>query len=327
MSHKLTLWICLWLILQYNAVMVHLVIGYQVLLLITAVAALILIQIGKTKIGFLKPFFWSYLFFTLIILLDLSIIYFSSNISIKPTYTGFYGYVIVQSLLFYLFYIFLLLTQLKLLNKKRGKKQKIIIIAAIITLPFVVSPICIIFSADLKNIIFKKTYFLFIIPYLVLSFYSTLLLIKNYRLNLIKMTSRIFIPALGLFTIICFFQAIAAFIYKFNNPVISMKINVDSRGFIESNLGFLFLSISIIIFIVKHLTLKKKLPDITTLLSLGLTPREAELAILIIKGLNNQDIANKLFISVSTVKTHINNIFRKTGAESRVDFMEQMSSL
>jgi DNA-binding NarL/FixJ family response regulator len=49
----------------------------------------------------------------------------------------------------------------------------------------------------------------------------------------------------------------------------------------------------------------------------GLTAREAEVLILIATGRTNAQIAAALVVSPSTVKTHINNIFAKTGATDR----------
>ena len=48
-----------------------------------------------------------------------------------------------------------------------------------------------------------------------------------------------------------------------------------------------------------------------------LTPREAETLKLIAAGLSNAEIAAALVVSDATVKTHINRIFRKTGARDR----------
>jgi LuxR family transcriptional regulator, maltose regulon positive regulatory protein len=45
--------------------------------------------------------------------------------------------------------------------------------------------------------------------------------------------------------------------------------------------------------------------------------RELEVLALIAAGRSNQEIANKLFVSVTTVKTHVNNLYRKLGARSR----------
>ncbi|WP_369190501.1 response regulator [Streptomyces sp. R08] len=49
----------------------------------------------------------------------------------------------------------------------------------------------------------------------------------------------------------------------------------------------------------------------------GLTAREAEVLVLIAEGLTNQEIARALHVSTATVKTHINNLFAKTGLKDR----------
>jgi DNA-binding NarL/FixJ family response regulator len=49
----------------------------------------------------------------------------------------------------------------------------------------------------------------------------------------------------------------------------------------------------------------------------GLTTREAEVLTLLAAGLSNAEIAQRLFLSNATVKTHINRIFAKTGARDR----------
>ena len=49
----------------------------------------------------------------------------------------------------------------------------------------------------------------------------------------------------------------------------------------------------------------------------GLTYREAEVLTLLASGLSNAEIAQRLFLSNATVKTHINRIFAKTGARDR----------
>ena len=49
----------------------------------------------------------------------------------------------------------------------------------------------------------------------------------------------------------------------------------------------------------------------------GLTARETEVLSLLAAGLSNAEIAQRLYLSHATVKTHINRIFAKTGARDR----------
>ena len=49
-----------------------------------------------------------------------------------------------------------------------------------------------------------------------------------------------------------------------------------------------------------------------------LTERELDVLALIADGDSNQEIARKLVVTLATVKTHVNHIFGKLGAESRV---------
>lgn len=58
-------------------------------------------------------------------------------------------------------------------------------------------------------------------------------------------------------------------------------------------------------------------PNPGALLSLGLTPREAEVLFWIAQGKSNPDIATILGAAVRTVHKHVENIFRKLGCETR----------
>ena len=53
----------------------------------------------------------------------------------------------------------------------------------------------------------------------------------------------------------------------------------------------------------------------------GLTVREREVLALIGAGLNNSEIADRLFVSTATVKTHINNLFAKLHLRDRAQAM------
>lgn len=51
--------------------------------------------------------------------------------------------------------------------------------------------------------------------------------------------------------------------------------------------------------------------------STSLTPREAEILVLVAQGLSNDEIAANLFISTHTAKTHVKRIMGKIGAHDR----------
>jgi DNA-binding NarL/FixJ family response regulator len=51
--------------------------------------------------------------------------------------------------------------------------------------------------------------------------------------------------------------------------------------------------------------------------NLGLTQRESEVLELMVRGLSNRAIANRLIVGEETVKTHVRNIYRKLDASDR----------
>jgi LuxR family maltose regulon positive regulatory protein len=58
-----------------------------------------------------------------------------------------------------------------------------------------------------------------------------------------------------------------------------------------------------------------------------MTARELEVLRLISGGLTNQQIADQLFISAGTVKTHVKNIYGKLDVHNRVQAVERAQAL
>jgi LuxR family transcriptional regulator, maltose regulon positive regulatory protein len=59
----------------------------------------------------------------------------------------------------------------------------------------------------------------------------------------------------------------------------------------------------------------------------GITPRELEILRLIVAGLSNVVIARQLVLTHATVKTHVNNLYKKLGVRNRVQALERARQL
>lgn len=65
----------------------------------------------------------------------------------------------------------------------------------------------------------------------------------------------------------------------------------------------------------------------TELDKLGISRRELEVLELMARGLSNQEIAEKLFVSLNTVKTHTSNLFEKLDVKRRGQAAEKAKKL
>jgi len=59
-------------------------------------------------------------------------------------------------------------------------------------------------------------------------------------------------------------------------------------------------------------------------LNYGLTQREREVVLLVRQGYKYKEIADQLFISERTVTTHVQNVFKKTGASNKLDLFHML---
>ncbi|MGV3509002.1 MAG: response regulator transcription factor [Sphingobacteriaceae bacterium] len=65
----------------------------------------------------------------------------------------------------------------------------------------------------------------------------------------------------------------------------------------------------------------------TELKKLNLSNREYQVLQLLAKGNSNAEISDKLFLSLSTVKTHVSNLFIKMDVKSRTQAIEKAKRL
>ena len=79
------------------------------------------------------------------------------------------------------------------------------------------------------------------------------------------------------------------------------------------------------VLIVKEVPVPASIPftlNEQRLKNLGITRRELEILELIAQGLSNREIADKLFVSENTVKTHSSRLFDKLGARRRTQAVQ-----
>jgi DNA-binding CsgD family transcriptional regulator len=67
--------------------------------------------------------------------------------------------------------------------------------------------------------------------------------------------------------------------------------------------------------------------DESRLEALGISKREYEVLELMAKGLSNQEIADKLFVSLNTIKTHSSNLFLKLEVKRRTQAIQRAKEL
>jgi len=65
----------------------------------------------------------------------------------------------------------------------------------------------------------------------------------------------------------------------------------------------------------------------TELKKLNLSSREYEVLQLLAKGYSNTDIAESLFLSLSTIKTHVSNLYLKIDVKSRTQAIDKAKRL
>jgi DNA-binding CsgD family transcriptional regulator len=123
-----------------------------------------------------------------------------------------------------------------------------------------------------------------------------------------------------IFGIIGFCETMLGFIHQFTSP--EVLLSADNRGFLFSTIPYVLFGGVLFYYFGAYLLAEKRPPHRLPgdlMQKYGISPREQEVISLMNRGLSNREIAEKLFISLSTVKTHAHNIYEKTGTKSRYD--------
>lgn len=110
----------------------------------------------------------------------------------------------------------------------------------------------------------------------------------------------------------------ALFLYLENKLSLVYKEEAEQKYSVSMLLnGIAILIIGSLIFLV----LRKRRKTQNTVITSSLSKQENTIKELILSGKTNKEIANELFISVNTVKTHISNIYSKLNIASRKELL------
>lgn len=86
----------------------------------------------------------------------------------------------------------------------------------------------------------------------------------------------------------------------------------------DVNNGKTYIQPSVASMLIEEINSKEKEVNGDLLKIEALTKREYEVLTLVAEGLNNREIAERLFISEKTVKNHVSNIFKKIDVNDRI---------
>lgn len=95
-----------------------------------------------------------------------------------------------------------------------------------------------------------------------------------------------------------------------------------------SPLLFLVANIMAVIFFTKHalslaVNFNTTEPSASFYECYGITPRERDIVVELLKGTSYKEMTEKLFISINTVKKHVNNIYRKAEVKNRMELLQK----
>ncbi|MDC6366139.1 MULTISPECIES: response regulator transcription factor [Flavobacteriaceae] len=129
-------------------------------------------------------------------------------------------------------------------------------------------------------------------------------------------------------------------IFVFSSLIVSLLVlfKLSKYSYLSGDISIevLIAVIALVFFLIGiYINQKKAIPNIDQPLpfdskkvdGIGLSKREYEVLVEISKGMSNKEIAEKLFVSESTVKTHVSNLLLKLDAKRRTQALQKAKEL
>ena len=141
-----------------------------------------------------------------------------------------------------------------------------------------------------------------------------------------KTKIRTFIIGFLIFASVGYAESIFSFFRFFGATTRTLQ---PDRGFLYSSVPYALYGVFLIVYFLRYPTSTPLANDgipAEFLSKYGITEREREIIVKVMQGKSNEDIARELFISLATVKTHLYNIYKKVGIDSRYDLIARVHS-
>jgi DNA-binding CsgD family transcriptional regulator len=122
------------------------------------------------------------------------------------------------------------------------------------------------------------------------------------------------------FGLVGFSESVLSFVREIINPVVVMT--AAGQEFLISTVPYVLFGGVLAYYFGSYLVADSRPPrDVSDDVArrFGVSAREREVILLLNEGLGNREIAEKLFVSMATVKTHVHNIYEKTGVKGRYE--------
>ncbi|MBA4385999.1 MAG: hypothetical protein C0410_14770 [Anaerolinea sp.] len=305
----------------------HIQIAYDLLVIMIGLAALSIAGFWAVKSHeqYLRDFIILYSLFTLALVLSMLVKYIALNLQTIPSEVGFILIGMGQVANFGV-----LVAAIHFLNGfykvKKGRLLTLFFVLLLIVCAAVTfAPFGFHFNPGKQMISLGLGYRLGAIGYLAT--FTFLVLLGFTGLHRVWQNQiRTFVLGLMIFAAVGWLETLISFPSNFQQLELRMA---DNGKFLFSSIPYALYGIFLIWFFLNRFSPSSKLEfsvNDAFVSKYGITERECEIIQLIARGKSNADIAGELFISLATVKTHLHNIYRKVGIDSRFDLLAKLQS-
>jgi len=305
--------------------MIHFLLAFHTLVVMVGITTTVLFFVCHKKKLYLTPFQLFYFCFTLIFLFDFLASYAITNIQEESNLfvflMGAAGAIIGDAMLFFAIKTFHVLLMIN-----RPKTEWFIIAGLVLGSIIMVSPVGIEYMPEISAYKFKLgSYFSGVVSTIIFTYLISISILRVWKI--VDKADRYFGILLFAFVFMNYVRTIIGGILDDANPVHALADEIDHFDF--STVVYFLFSLFLIKLLFRTIVQNSNADTLLVpekLSIYGFTGREQELLPLVLSGKSNQQIADTLNISVTTVKTHLGKIFKKSDVKSRFELAQKLKS-